>query len=320
MPSTTLWVTAGATEARQTARTSFGRVPGLDQEAADRAAPLVRGAVGVGGEPPVRLQLVAAGRGPAVISVLPMSRVRSMGSKLRERPARSANSTRAGAAPGRPTPSAAGQQRAVVSDSRGDAVRPASEPPAAEPVAAAERARAPIRRAASRRDRARGDRGRISRFEVRRRAACPGRCQPDRAGRRAGRRNGFTTLRPTPTATQAGASPCPAGLAEDAAELAVVQHEIVGPLERDRRPRRRSSSASAIARPARRLSSSTPAAARAGGAALSQSPPRGECQRRPREPRPAVCSAATTAVPDGAPCRGQPMQRGPCVESTRSKR
>ena len=40
-----------------------GRMPRLDQEAADGAAPLVGRAVGIGGEPPVRLELVAAGTG-----------------------------------------------------------------------------------------------------------------------------------------------------------------------------------------------------------------------------------------------------------------
>ena len=60
MPATTLWVTDGATDARHTARTSLGEWPARSRNAADGAAPLVRGPVRIGREPPVGLERRAA--------------------------------------------------------------------------------------------------------------------------------------------------------------------------------------------------------------------------------------------------------------------
>ena len=113
-----------------------------------------------------------------------------------------------------------------------------------------------------------------------------------RAARSAG--IGFATLSPSPTATHAGRGTLPAGLAEDAAQLPSVEHEVVGPLELDgdagaqplrgRADRRAPPGGSAPRAPAYR------------SGRQQHAEPESAARRthvRPRLPRPAVCSAAT---------------------------
>ena len=75
----------------------------------------------------------------------------------------------------------------------------------------------------------------------------------------------------------------------------------LGHLSRIGSPRPIADRPSDTARPVRRLSRSSPDPFGGRRRTLSQSPPRGDTQVRPREPRPPDCSAAVTTVPADAP-------------------
>ena len=114
-------------------------------------------------------------------------------------------------------------------------------------------------------------------------------------------------LRPTPITAQPS---CGLGLDQDAGQLAAVDPDVVGPLDRaldarapaPRPPRRR--------RAARRAAAAG-GARRAGAGSPSRAAPcrRGAVQVRPWRPRPAVCSAAVTTVPCGAPASASSRAR-----------
>ena len=199
MPSTTLWVTAGATEARHTARTSLGEWPAWTRNAADRAAPLVRRPVGIGGEPPVGLELVAAEQPHGDLGVADVEG-QEHGRSYRVREA-SASSTvpRADAAVSRPArrtssaPSASDPLR-HAGRAAPRSSRPRSQSRRGEPRAA--RRREPVRVAIQR-----AERGHDRLDQDRRPAMSAGQHarQSDRGRRRAGRpAPGCVTLRPTP--------------------------------------------------------------------------------------------------------------------------
>ena len=124
IPSTRLWVTVGATDARQHGRHLVGRVPGLDQEAAEGAGPLVGRAIGIGGEPPVRFQRVALEEAGGDLGVADVE-VRSMGSKLR-REGRLGQLDRPGPDPSHGIAGGSNEQRTVLGDPVGPACHGAS--------------------------------------------------------------------------------------------------------------------------------------------------------------------------------------------------
>ena len=112
----------------------------------------------------------------------------------------------------------------------------------------------------------------------------------------------LVTLRPSPAATQARLSPCQRASHRMPPSFRSRTIRSLGHLSATGSPGAAASSAVATSRPSRRLRSSTPAGAGGRYSTLSQSPPGGECQARPRDPRPPVWASARTAVPAGAPC------------------
>ena len=205
MPSTSAWVTAGATEARHTARTSLGECP------AARRKPLIALPHSSGVRPGLVVSRQCASssaprNSPTVISVLPMSRVRSMDRRSAEAEV-AASDDGARAHRRRRAVRPPDQQRAV----RGQAVRDAGhrrrEGAAAKPVARRrtapllarrERRRPPHPTSRSAPPSARPERSAVERRGSRRARVA----SPPAPSACAG---GLVTLSPSPITTQAGA-------------------------------------------------------------------------------------------------------------------
>ena len=311
MPSTTLWVTDGATEARHTARTSLGECPAWMRNA-PIALPHSSG---------VRSGLVVirqwASRSPPAKRPerdLGVADVEGRGAWLEVTPRteESANCDRSRRATAICRPSAGRtRKRAVGRDAR----RPCRR--------WARRARA---RAASRASRTRAS-SRVAEAGLRdvdapdRRRPSARRAPPGvRPGQPVGEVRGdvgaapsgtaLATLSPTPTTTQAERLALPARLAEDPADLPLAEHEIVGPLEADgARPAPWPDSARDTASPARRLSRSRPDGARRPEQHAEPEPPaRRDARSVPASRGRPICSSATTAVPAGAPVERHGVQ------------
>ena len=131
-----------------------GRMAGLDDERAERAAPLVRGAIGIGGQPPVRLQRVGLEQAGGDLGVADVegeehgSKLRGVG-RLGQLDGARANLGDSSIV----TPDA---QTPVRADTIGPTLHRAANPPPVEPVAAPRAERARPRRAVCCRRRARG--------------------------------------------------------------------------------------------------------------------------------------------------------------------
>ena len=249
---------------------------------------------------------------PAVISVLPMSRVRSM---ARSYGVRGRLGQLDGARPDRRTVSAVGSTRAAHRPRRCPSARPATgraDAPAPEPVART-RARAssacvePVAGGVQRSKSCDHGGSSASGVDIRqaRRPSASRR-------RRAPRESHCVTLMPMPTATQARASPCQRASQRIPPSFRSSSIRSLGHLSREREaPIRAASSASATARPTRRLRSSTAAGGAGRSRALSQRPPGGDRQpghaslarrsarrRRPRcpPPRPSAASWCSTSM------------------------
>ena len=304
---------------RETDRADLvGRVPGLDQESAEGAAPLVGRAVGIGREPPVRADrgpVEEAGGDLGVADVEGEQHGAEVTGSRRARPtgrvpARSSDAVPSGprtsSAPSGPMPSATPAAGSAMRRPRSQSRRPsecAARPRSSRAVAGIERAQG---------------------------GRAPAPAPP----------SGVASVPPSPSDAAVGAQRLgdrvphvepdadrrprrrvtgPARLAEDAADLAVGHirslghlsanvEARIGPLERvgDRQPRAQAQQLDAAPRAGRSRT-------------LSQSPPRGGLPApAPRSP-PAVCSAATTAVPAGAPGSARPCSRS-MVDGTASNR
>ena len=267
----------------------------LQQEPADRAAPLVRRPARIGGEPPMRLELRAAEEAHGDLGVADVERQEHGGrSAVAVRSAPGDGSRRVsspsvvcprGAPAARRRPRFRPPRPAQAPRPGVPGASPAGEP---RPLHAGKRAGGGVHRANS------GDHG-LDQVAVTVGSAAPrqGGVRPRSAGGGA-----MPTLRPTPMTTQASVPPCqrashkspPALRSSSIRSLGHLSPTRLPPSSRPARPRRRARAQ------AQELEARRGRRART----LSQSPP-GATTSAPARPRPLTCSSATSAVPAGAP-------------------